>query len=165
MKNPILLIIIVLAMIMNAYPQGNDTITQLNSKYYLLGGKTIPRREIPGILANNPASAIECHQLKVTNWIGGTAAIGGTLLAFVGVAGGFLNSMAAMDGESGNHASSGLIVPGIAIEIVGIVIIKSNPHYKRGINLYNSNVKSRGLKPVQFSLSYYPNCLGIRMTF
>jgi hypothetical protein len=173
MKNPILTIVIVLVLVMNSYSQGKDsTITRItfqDGKYYQ-GGQIKTRSEIKTILANNSASAPEYHKFKTNNTIGFITLAGGGLIAGTGgiiflfsATEEFVNGI---NGEKINNPHGlVLLLAGTACTLTGVAVIVVNPHFKRAIDLYNSNVKSAESKPVQFSLGFNSNGLGMRMTF
>jgi hypothetical protein len=170
MKNLILIIVSFIIFIVNGYSQAkNDSIKYYSGKY-TLNGQMKTRSEIKYFLENNPASALEYHKYRVTNQAGVTTLVVGAIMGSAGfITMAFSMTEEIINGVSGEEMEdpkgAGLAIAGSGLVIVGAVILISNPHFKRSINLYNSSVKSVGSKPIKLNLTVIPNGLGMRITF
>jgi hypothetical protein len=171
MKNSIVTIVLIVGFILNVYSQEQNDSIKYHSGKYTLNGQLKTKSEIKLLLAQNPASASEFQKYKSTKALGWTTFASGYVLAGIGMVI-FISSSVE---ETSNvlyqqdaelpHGGGGFIIAGSVATLTGLVILASNPHFKRSINLYNSSVKSVGLKPVKINLTVNPNSLGLRMTF
>ena len=176
MKKNTLTIVLFLFFISSTYSQtGDKTITYDKGKYYQYG-QIIKRSDIKYILASDSASASEYHKYRVTKKVGGITLAGGSLIALAGMTLGmvylaetitrsYAHVYTGASAEPKTPNGAGLMGSGAGIMIIGAVILASNPHFKRSINLYNSGLKPVGSKQVQLNLAMTPIGLGIRLKF
>jgi hypothetical protein len=172
MKKLTLLFGILMIFVLSAYSQSEDKTITLKKKNYYQSGQKLNGKQLKTILSTNPASSSEYEKYRVNNSVGTPLLIGGSICALAGGAIALSSSIKESNdinnGElSGDYPTGiGLAALGLGLVLVAVpFMLPANKHFKKSVDLYNSNLKTTGYYQVRFNLMVKGNGLGIRVQF
>lgn len=168
----LILTIIVSLFVISAYSQEVDSPIVKKGMKYSQNDQKLTKDQLYTALANNPASTESFQSWRKKEKLGLPFTYTGLGLALVGAGVNLSGTMKQKnDLDNGIYSEypsgMGFILAGLAVEIVGAVIIipARRKHLVTAVNQYNSSLNNSGLRPISLELMANSYGLGVRVRF